>query len=96
MFHMHKKLISLKLCTNLFTSLLVRMFSYTKIIHQTDRCLLIKQHDHYTCAPLLGDSKSSKTCSFVTQHNATDFSSFEGVCNRQLTTGMSTEWLPEN
>ncbi len=34
----------------------------------------------------------SKMCSFITQHNATDFTSFEGACNctDMLTAGMST------
>ena len=33
---------------------------------------------------VLGTIKAhSKMCSFVTQHNATDVSSFEGVCNWQ-------------
>jgi hypothetical protein len=30
---------------------------------------------------VLGTIKATKMCSFVTQPNATDVSSFEGVCN---------------
>ena len=41
---------------------------------------LIKQHDHYIGA-LWTIKVHSKLCSFVTQHNATNASSFEGACN---------------
>ena len=40
MFHMHKKLISLILFTNVFTSMLLSIFSFTKIIHQPDSCVI--------------------------------------------------------
>jgi hypothetical protein len=55
---------------------------------------LIKQHDHYIGAPCAGMIKGhSKICSFVTQHNATDVSSFEGACILQE---CPPELLPEN
>jgi hypothetical protein len=67
------------LCTNLFTSLLAFLLyqdnpSTWQVWHIKK---LIKQHDHYSGVPCAGDNKRPM-CSFVTQHNATDF---EGVCN---------------
>ena len=41
---------------------------------------LIKQHDHYTGAPCVGDNKSPLKCAVLSHNNATDISSFEGVC----------------
>ncbi len=41
--------------------------------------MLIRQHDY--CTDVATIKGHSKMCSFITQHNATDFASFEGVCN---------------
>ena len=66
--------------------LVSRHFSIAKIIHSLDRCgisrsslnrMIITQL-HLVQGTIKGNSKM---CSFVTQHNATGVSSFEGVCN---------------
>ena len=63
-------------------------FSFAKIIYPPDRCGIsrswLKQHEHYITQVhlVLGTIKGhSKMCSFVTQHNATDVSSFEVAFN---------------
>ena len=81
MFHMHNKLISLK-CVYIPGN---EHFSFAKIIHPLDRkCMLISWINSMIIIQLhlvLGTIKgNSKMCSFVTQHNATDLSSFEGAC----------------
>ena len=82
MFHVHKKLISQKCSPQIclyscwWSFLFCQDNLSTRQVWHIKK--LIKQHNHYTCAPCAGDSKM---CSFVTQHNATDVSSFEAVCN---------------
>ena len=86
-FHTHKKLISLKL-----VYIPVREhFSFAKIIHPPDRwgisrswlnslIIDLKKYTQNTGTPCAGNNKRTK-CSFVTQHNATGVSSWEGACN---------------
>ena len=72
------------LCTNLFTSLLVSIsISPRKSIHLTgvafqeaEKNTTIITQEHLVLGTIKGHSKM---CSLVTQHNATDVSSFEGV-----------------
>ena len=60
--------------------------SFAKIIHPPDRCAIstswlnsmIITQVHLVLGTIKGHSKM---CSFVTQHNATDYTSFERVCN---------------
>ena len=61
-------------------------FSFAKIIHPPDRCgisrswlnNMVVTQVHFVLGTIKGHSE---ICSFVTQHNATDVSSFEGACN---------------
>ena len=70
----------------LFLSNVGAHFSFAKIIHPPDRCgisrswlnSVIITQVHVGLGTIKGHSKM---CSFVTQHNATDVLSFEGVCN---------------
>ena len=61
-------------------------FSFAKIIHPPDRCGISRSWLNSVIITqvhlVLGTIKGhSKMCGFVTQHNATDVSSFEGACN---------------
>jgi hypothetical protein len=74
------------LSTNVFISLLVSISTFAKIIHPPDICgqsrswlnSMIITQVHLLPGTIKGHSKM---CSFVTQHNVTDISSFEGTCN---------------
>ena len=59
-------------------------FSFAKIIHPPDRCGISRSWLNsiiITQVHLVLGTKGHKMCSFVTQHNATDVSTFEGACN---------------
>jgi hypothetical protein len=67
-------------------------FSFARIIHPPDSCGISRSCFNSTVITqvrlVLETIKGhSKMCSFVTQHNATDVSSFKGNC--MLTAGMS-------
>jgi hypothetical protein len=77
------------LYTDLYTSLLVSPYHEPilwQIIHPPDRCGISRSwlnslsitQVHLVPGTIKGHSKM---CSFVTQHNATDVSSFEVACN---------------
>ena len=59
------------------------LFSFAKIIHPPDRCDISRSWLNCVIfTQVLGTTKGhSKMCSFVTQHNATDASSW-GACHR--------------
>ena len=62
-------------------------FSFAKIIHPCDRCgitrnwlnSMILTQVHLVLGKIKGNFKM---CRFVTQHNSTDVSSWQGACNR--------------
>uniref|UniRef100_A0A674AX61 Phosphoinositide phospholipase C n=1 Tax=Salmo trutta TaxID=8032 RepID=A0A674AX61_SALTR len=60
-------------------------FSFAKIIHPPDRCGISRSRLNSMIITqvhlVLETLKGCKMCSFVTQHNGTAVSSFEGVCN---------------
>ena len=61
----------------------IEHFSFAKRIHPPDRCgiwfnSMIITHVHLVLGTIKGQSKM---CGFVTQDNATDVASFEGLCN---------------
>lgn len=69
--------------------------SYAEIIHPLyrcgiSRCRLNTMIMAQTCFRLATIKGHSKMCSFITQHNATDFASFEWASIGMLTTGMFT------
>ena len=83
-FHTHKNIISLKLWAQSFTSV-SEHFSFAKIIHPPDRCGISRSWLNSMIITqvnlVLGEINGhSKMFSFVTQHNATDVSHFDGVC----------------
>ena len=70
-------------------------FSFAKIIHPHNRCSVSRSWFNSMIITqvhlVLGTIKAlSKMCSFVTQHNVTDVSRFEGVSIDMLTSGIST------
>ena len=87
MFHAHKKTyFSKMLCTHLFTSHVSVHLSFAKRIHKPDSCGISRSWFNSMIITqvhlVLGTKKGPfKMCSFVTQHNATDVSSFQGECN---------------
>ena len=83
MFHTHKKLISLHFWHKFVYIRVSEHFSFAKIIHPPPTCVIsrssmIKRHDQVHLV-LWTRKGHSKMCSFVTQHNAIDISSWGSV-----------------
>ena len=85
--HICTKSIFLSNCVHTFVNIPVsEHFSFAKIIHPPDRCGIARSWLNGMVITqvhlVLGTKKGHfKMCNFVTPHNATAVSSFEGACN---------------
>jgi DNA-directed RNA polymerase subunit N (RpoN/RPB10) len=85
-YSIYTKLIFLSNCVHTCVYIPVsEYFSFAKIIHPPDRCGISRiclNSMIITQVHIVLETKGhAKMCSFVTQHNATYVSRFEGVCN---------------